>query len=85
MEVFSMGFKVNHYAAKTIKRTHTVDWELISIELIVGVICCVLAVVGYKASMLLIFIPAALIASLCLMGIVYSFYFCIKERQAKRK
>ncbi|KZN56573.1 MULTISPECIES: hypothetical protein [Pseudoalteromonas] len=79
-----MGFKVNHYAAKTISRTHTVDWELISIELIIGVICIVLAVVGFKANMLLIFIPAALISFLCLVGIVYSLYFYIQEKRAKK-
>lgn len=79
-----MGFKVNHYAAKTISRTHTVDWELISIELIIGVICIILAIVGFKANMSLIFIPAALISFLCLVRIVYSLYFYIQEKRTRK-
>ncbi|WP_053910889.1 hypothetical protein [Pseudoalteromonas sp. SW0106-04] len=34
-----MGFKVNHYAAKTINRTFSTDWETLIIELIIGGIC----------------------------------------------
>ncbi len=52
-----MGFKVKHYAAKTVPANSSLEWELILTELIIGSLCAAFAKIGYDATMLLIFIP----------------------------
>ncbi|QTL34348.1 hypothetical protein [Pseudoalteromonas viridis] len=79
-----MGFKINHYAAKTISRSNTMDWETVAIELIIGAICGIIAMAGFKANMLLIFVPAVLITLICFAGACYNLYFWIVERREKR-
>ncbi|MCF2861393.1 hypothetical protein ABMY44_04375 [Pseudoalteromonas sp. Cnat2-41] len=80
-----MGFKVNHYAAKTINRTFSTDWETLIIELIIGGICAVLAVVGYKANLLLVFGPAGLISAICFLGITYNLYQYWQDKRHSAK
>lgn len=78
-----MGFKVNHYAAKTISRTFTMNWETVIIELIIGAVSVVIGLAGYKANLLLIALPALLIACICLIGALYNLYNWIQSLREK--
>ncbi|WP_105168203.1 hypothetical protein [Pseudoalteromonas sp. T1lg23B] len=80
-----MGFKVNHYAAKTISKTFTMDWETAIIELIIGAVSVVIGIAGYKANMLLIALPALLIACICLIGVLYNLYYWVQSIKETRK
>lgn len=78
-----MGFKVNHYAAKTIQRSYTMQLETVLIELVIGIICSVIAVAGYKAAVWLIFLPSLIISIVCFLLIVTSLYFWLWDKYAK--
>ena len=78
-----MGFKVKHYATKTVAANSSLEWELILTELIIGSLCAAFAKVGYDASMLLIFIPNLVIALVCFGFIGLSIFHVIREKRSK--
>ena len=78
-----MGFKVKHYAAKTVPANSSLEWELILTELIIGSLCAAFAKIGYDATMLLIFIPNLVIALVCFGFIGLSIFHFIREKRSK--
>ncbi|WP_462179327.1 hypothetical protein [Pseudoalteromonas gelatinilytica] len=78
-----MGFKVKHYATKTVAANSSLEWELILTELIIGSLCAAFAKVGYDATMLLIFIPNLVIALVCFGFIGLSIFHFIREKRSK--
>ncbi|WP_105174960.1 hypothetical protein [Pseudoalteromonas sp. T1lg122] len=78
-----MGFKVKHYATKTVAANSSLEWELILTELIIGSLCAAFAKVSYDATMLLIFIPNLVIALVCFGFIGLSIFHFIREKRSK--
>ncbi|AQP99463.1 hypothetical protein B0W48_06390 [Pseudoalteromonas aliena] len=75
-----MSFKVKHYAAKTIKTSYAMEWEMLLTELVIGLLCSVFAYLGFKASVLLIFVANLFIAVCCFSLITFSIVMLIKEK-----
>lgn len=76
-----MPIKVKHYAAKTISANNSLEWELLLSEFLVGSICGVLAYMGFKASVLLIFIPNLIISVSCFLMIIFSVFLYFKHKK----
>jgi len=78
-----MSFKVEHYAAKTIKTSYAMEWTMLLTELVIGLVCSVFAYLGLKASVLLIFVANLFIAVCCFSLITFSIVMLIKEKIAR--
>lgn len=80
-----MSYKVNMYSAKTTSSVYSLDIETLSIEFVIGSICAVLAVAGYKSQLLLVFVPGLLLAIACFSLISYSIYQYISDKNHIKK
>jgi len=80
MEI-KVSYKVNMYSAKTTSSAYSLDIETLTIEFVIGSICAVLALAGYKSQMLLIFIPGLLLSIACFSLISYSIWQYITDKK----
>ncbi|MDB2331155.1 hypothetical protein N9V74_05520 [Alteromonas sp.] len=83
-----MPHKINFFA-RPIDTGYSLDWENFLIELCLGIICAVMAFYGWDKGMLLMAVPAAVVAIACLGLVVYSLSRLSldkhSQRHAKRK
>ena len=80
-----MGYKVNHYAAKTVTPNPQLDIETIAIELSVGAILMVMAIGGFNVGILLMAIPCGLISVACFLLSLNSIWHYISDRRKAAK
>ncbi len=75
-----MGFKFNHYAAKTIEPKYMMDIELFAMELLFAIISTIFSIGGFKAQVPQLAFPCAIVAVTCYALIIYSIYLFISSR-----
>lgn len=76
-----MGYKVNHYASKSVKATPQLAWETLIIEAAIGIICGAFAIGGYNSDMLILIIPCGIIALICAFLVSHSIVSFIREKR----
>ncbi|NVK55331.1 MAG: hypothetical protein HWE26_06935 [Alteromonadaceae bacterium] len=71
-----MRFKINFFA-RPIDADYRVHWESLLIECALGIVCAVMALYGWQTGMLLMAVPAAVVAFMCIGLVIYSLVSCI--------
>lgn len=73
--------RVNHFAAKTISVSYTVDWESILMEVFIALLLGVFAYMGYMGNIALLLFPCAIGSFLCFFASLHTIYLTIKNKQ----
>lgn len=74
-----MAFKFNFFA-RPINSDYRVDWESLTIELSLGVICAVMSLYGWQTGMGLMAYPAGFVAVLCFGLVIFTVINAIIEK-----
>ncbi len=75
--------KINHYA-RPIDTDYALPWESLLIEGAICIICSVMAVTGYQSGVVLMFAPAAVVAGICGLLVIYTLVSVWRCKRARR-
>ncbi|TRX56834.1 hypothetical protein [Thalassomonas sp. M1454] len=70
--------KMKHYAQPNDHLTGF-RFDNFLLEIFAGIICSVFAVAGYKAGILLLFIPTGLVALICIVLVIHTIYSFVRK------
>lgn len=73
--------KINHYA-KPINSDYSVPWESLLIEGSLCIICGVMAIAGYQSGVALMAVPAAIVAVICGLLVMYTLFTVWRDKRA---